>query len=644
MSNDDSRIEQLKKKLFSNSGEELPATKRARLQRHSVLVDNDWKDEDDAENPVIRPQEDEDRMPMFKKILYASLVFFGLALAFAGYTVYTGSNSVSNSNIDIRLLGPVSSPAGEELSLDIDIENKNKSDLILSDLVITYPDGTRRADDRATALNNERISIGTIKQGQTSRQTIKAILFGEENAKKAINISLEYRLEGSSNIFVKEKQYSIFIGTSPVTVTVDALKEVIPEQETDFVVKVNSNSTSVVKGLVLKAEYPFGFEFISASPNTSGGDNGTWVLGDIQPGEERVITLRGRLLGGDNQERVIKFYTGTEDPSDKNEIGTIFVTNTTALTLRKPFLSADLTLDGKSLSAYTAGGGQDIKGEITWQNNLNIPVNDAIIEVRLSGQMLDKLSIDGERGFYRSIDNTIVWDKTNQIALTEIGPKETGRVQFTFATLQPTRQNNSTFRRPSINVDITVKAKRLNESRVAEEIVSTISRPVKIESHIALASSIVRNAGPFENTGPIPPMPEQRSTYTILVSLSNSYNNVKDAVYTAVLPPYVEWLGETYPNNTGVSYNRDTRTVSWTIGDIAPGTGYSSSAKEFAYQVAFLPSVSQLGRSPNIINSQRISGKDNFTGTIIQTNGEALTTEIRNDPKYQFGQEKVGGQ
>ena len=40
MSIDDSKIEDLKKKLFSNSGEVMPPTPRAKLQRHSVLVNS----------------------------------------------------------------------------------------------------------------------------------------------------------------------------------------------------------------------------------------------------------------------------------------------------------------------------------------------------------------------------------------------------------------------------------------------------------------------------------------------------------------------------------------------------------------------------------------------------------------------------
>jgi hypothetical protein len=672
MSMDDSKIEGLKKKLFSNSGQEQPASPRAKLQRHSVMVNTDWKDEDDgsglgggitkgqdsvtfntdnsgektyggthvSRGPNMRSPKD--RSSIFKKILGAVSALFVLALAFAGYTFYTGSNFVSNNNVDINLVGPVTNPAGEDLSLDVDITNRNSTDLILADLVITYPDGTRNADDRVTPLTQDRIAIGTLAKGQTVRETVRSVLFGEENTKKNIKVSFEYRIDGSSNIFVKDKQYPIFIGSSPISVNVDSANEVIPDQENEFKITIRSNSPSIIKGLVFKAEYPFGFEFVSAVPATT-GDNTTWVLGDIQPGEERTIVLRGRILGGELQQRVFKFYTGTEDPADKMAIGTIFVTNSTEITLKKPFLSADIALDGKKDPVYVAKAGDQIAGEITWQNNLDVPINDAVIQARITGPMLDKASIQGDQGFYRSVDNTIVWDNSTIKELSEISAGAIGRLQFSFAALKPSTENNSTFRSQSLKVELSIHAKRLNEDKVPEEVVSNVTRTIKIGSDLDLTTRLVRNVGPFVNTGPLPPMPEQPSTYTVLVSLKNSYNTVKDVVYTATLPQYVSWVGQTYPSNSPVTYNADKRTITWQVGDMQPGIGYSQSSKDFAFQVSFLPSIGQVGATPPIVLSQQLSGKDNFTGSITQSVDAPLDTKIDTDPKFKYGDDKVGG-
>ncbi len=644
MSIDDERIEGLKKKLFSNSGiNEIVAPKRSKLQRHSVLVNSSWDEEVENQNPVVsNVHKDSDRGPFIKKVLLGAFVLFLCASAFAAYTFITGTNYISNNNINILLLGPVTTPAGEELSLDVDITNNNSSDLLLADLVITYPEGTRSASDHISPMITDRIAVGTIPKGKRVRETIKSVLFGEENTKKNIKVSLEYRINGSVSIFDKEKDFPIFIGSSPITVAIDTVKEVSPEEETEFEVILKSNSSSIIKGLVFKADYPFGFEFLSAVPTTS-GDNATWVLGDVQPGEERKISFKGRMSGSDNQERNFRFYTGTEDVEEKTNIGTIFVTNTVAVSIKKPFLATDISIDDKSTSVVSARAGNGIKGEITWQNNLDVPLNDVVIEARVTGPMLDKQAVNGERGFYRSVDNTIVWDKTSLSDLAEINPKASGRVQFNFAALSPSLVTNSTFRRQDLKVSLSVRAKRLSEGSVPEEISSNLTRTIKIASDLVLKNKLVRTIGPFENTGPMPTMPEQASTYTVLTTVSNSYNNVKDVVYKATLPRYVEWLGKVYPPNAKVQYSPERREITWTVGDVAPGVGYNSSAKEFAYQVSFLPSISQRGESPEIISASSLMGKDDFTGGISQVIASPLDIKIENDPAYRYGDEKVGG-
>jgi hypothetical protein len=640
----DGKIEELKKRLYSNAEESaVPVQRRAKLPHHSVMVGSNWQDDATAENPIVDVRKyDPERGSLAKKIFTIALLCLFFAGIFTAYVFFTGMNSVSNANIDIRMLGPIASPSGEELSVDIDVTNRNSTDLVLADLVLIYPEGTRSARDSVSPLPTDRISVGTVKAGQTVRQTVKSVLFGEENVKKNIRVSLEYRIEGSSNIFVKEKDYPIFVGSSPIAVDIEAFKEVIPGQDAEFKITVKSNSTNIIKGLVLKGEYPYGFEYISAFPVPS-SENTTWVLGDIKPGEERVITLKGSMIGGDSQQRIFRFYTGTENPKDKNDIDTVFVTNSVPVALKRPFLGADVSLDGKTSTTHIAHAGVPVKGEITWQNNLQVPLTDVVVEARFGGAMLDKLSIEGERGFYRSVDNTIMWDRSTLNELKEIPAGAVGHVQFSFAALQPTLKNNSEFRRQALDFDLTVRAKRLDEDNVPQEITSTIKRTIKVSSDLNLKSRLVRSIGPFENTGPMPPMPEQNTTYTVLVSLTNSYNNVKEVVYRATLPPYVEWLGVINPPNGVVKYNADTREITWVVGDVAAGTGFNSSSKEFAYQVSFLPSLGQLGRAPVIVTKQSIVGKDTFTGGVVEQTHEDLDTKLENDPAYKFGQEKVGG-
>ena len=647
MAQDDSRIEQLKKKLYSNSPDQVRGSHRGRLHPDHTMVNSSWDTPAEEQYPKVEVERHRQYTgalgPLFKKILLGSIVFLVVAAAISTYIFYKGSNIVSADNIDLKMLGPVASPAGEILSLDIDIINRNNSDLQLVDLVMTYPEGTRSASDGVTQMITDRLSIGAVKSGEAVKKTVKAILFGEENSRKNIRVSLEYRVPGSSSVFVKTKDFPIFIGSSPVTLTVDTLKQITANQMAQFKVTVTSNSTSLIKGLLLKADYPPGFQFGNATPDPLSG-NDTWSLGDLEPGGTRVITITGSIIGQNNDSRSFNFSAGTEDPKNTTSINTVFVTSSALVTVQKPFLGADISLNGDGSPTVVVDAGDAVKGEITWQNNLDVPVNDVILEAHFGGDMLDKTTINGDSGFYQSANNTLMWDKTTLTDLESVAPGATGHIQFSFASLPPTIRNNNTFRRPALTLSLSIKAKRLSENNVPEDITSTVSRQIQIQSGLSMKAHLVRNIGPFQNTGPLPPVANKESTYTALVSVANSFNTVKGVTFVANLPSYVKWLGVTNPTNNGVSYNADKREISWSLGDIAPGTGYNSSAKEFAFQVSFLPSISQVDTTPLIVLSPRISGKDAFTGTTVEDVEPPMDIQISADPTFVYGQDKVVAQ
>jgi hypothetical protein len=578
---------------------------------------------------------------VLKRVLIVSIFALIAAGLFFWYIYATGSNYISGANIDVSVIGPVSSPSGELLTLDIDIHNKNTSDLESVDLVALYPEGTREKDGIKTVLN-QTIPIGTVNQGATIRRRVDVVLFGEENVKKEIKFVIRYRVPGSIILFNKEKVYPIFLGTAPISIDVSTLKEVSPNQSTTFKAVIKSNSPNVIKSLVFNAAYPSGFTFEKSNPAASFGNN-VWSIGDLKPGDTRTIDITGKVVGDASVERYFTFTAGTEDPLDKSRIAAKLVETKERIEIKKPFLSADVSLNRSGDAIYVGSAGQPIQGEIVWQNNLDVPLNDVVIEAKLGGASLDKASVQAERGFYNSVDNVIAWDSTNATEMSELAPGTSGLLQFSFASLPPTLQNNAALRRQSLTLDISIRAKRLSEDQVPGEIKSSTSRTIRIASDLSMVSKIVHNVGPFQNSGPIPPVAETKTTYTVLNSVGNSFNNVKNVTYTATLPSYVTWLGKVYPDSAApnVKYNADKREITWSLGDIAPGTGFNSSPRDFAFQLELLPSVSQVGNAPILINAQRIAGTDAFTDTVVEESVPSLDTRMESDPNFQFGFEKV---
>lgn len=629
-------IKWLKDRLYSRTEPPKPR-KRRKLRPESYDVDESWEygeeyaEED--ERPVSRfaaaAQKRTERSP-FAWLLIGAAIFFALSLILSAFLFFSGSNVVTAQNIDIDIGGPLSIPGGEELVLNLQVTNRNSVPLELADLIVEYPEGTRTTANLNVELPRQRESLGTIRAGERVKRTLRAVLFGKEDTEQTIKVTVEYRLQGSNAIFYKEKEYDVLISSAPITLNVDSPEEVTSGEEVVLDVMVTSNSNGLIEDVLLEAEYPFGFEFTSATPEPSYSDT-AWNLGDLRPGEERTVRLRGILVGQDTEERVFHVRVGTQSEADEGVLAAEFSTLEVPMIIKKPFIQMALAFDGNAGEQdHIVRRGESISGTISWRNNLPTTIFDAQIEVRLTGDALDRSAIESRDGFYRSQDNTIVFSKETAAELASIAPGDRGSVGFTFASLPLTPQ--AKLRNPTIRAEVSVSGKRVLEGDVPEEISSTVSREVKVASNIILTSRVVHTVGPFTNTGPLPPRVEEETTYTVAWSAANTANDIKNAKVTARLPSYVEWLGVTAPSGETIAYDPQSRVVEWNIGDLPQATGYATEPRQVFFQLSFTPSLSQEGSTPQLVVDQQIVGLDQFTGVVLQTGHAPLTTRLSTDP------------
>ena len=629
-----SRIEDMKKRLYVRGAESLRLRRRV-LHSQQENVPPTWTEESHLEKFSGPPRESS---TLVNRIFLFSVLFFVVSAGISAFFFFGGATSVSSQNIDIEVQGPSTIGGGEALQLEVAVTNKNAVSLELADILVEYPAGTRSAEDLKTPLPRTLESLGTILSRESVHKTFQAVLFGEENKPAEISITVEYRLQGSNAIFYKETKHSILLSSAPLRLSVKALKETTSGQPADFTVTVESNTTSVLKNILLVAEYPAGFTYKGADPKPSFG-NSAWSLGDIPVKGKRSITIHGVLSGQADEERVLRFSAGVPSDTDEKTLITAFVTSANTITIKRPFLSTSIALNGEVGSDFTAARGRTVRADLTWTNNTSAAVTDAEIKVTFKGAALDKESVSPDRGFYRSIDTTILWDKNSEPELSFIEPGQSGIVSFTFA---PLRLDAGVLRNPTILITVDVSGTRSSEANVPEKVTSSESREIKVASDLLLASQAVYFSGPFTNTGPLPPKTEVETTYTIIWTLTNSSNTASNVTVTASLPSYVRWVGNispaAFPTGENLDFNKIGGTVTWSLGSVPAGVGDTASPKQIAFQIGFTPSLSQVGTSPALIGDQRLQGLDQFTDTLVGDTRPALTTLLRTDPTFRSEQ------
>lgn len=623
------RIEELKSKLFNKNYQTKIEYRDNFPHSKKIEVMDSWGKKELPEESLESRNEIIMKTSIFKKFFVFSLVFFLIALGYAGYMFLIRGNTVSNNNIDISVLSNAYTAGGEEYPLLLEIINKNNSPLLLVDLVVEYP---KNSVSSSTKDNDFlRMSLGTIPAGGIKNENIKITLFGEQGSTQDINISLEYRVEGSNAIFVKEKKFEISINSTPINLSVDAPTEISSNQDMTLDIKSTLNATKAVSNMLIKVDYPIGFQFDKATPEPSFGNN-VWEMGDFAPGSEHSIMVFGKMIDvSDGEEKVFRVWSGSQSTADKASIETIFNTIEHFVLIQKSSIEANLLINGISSVDYAVDTKTPVQGQIRWKNNLETKITDLVITAKITGNAVNRKTISSNQGFYNSSSDTIVWDKNSQSKFAEIDPGDGGEVSFSFSPLSLYSAGGGMISSPYIDVEISVKGEQADNNGVVADLTNKQIKNIKVISDLGLTNKALYYSGAYTNTGPMPPKVEQKTTYTIVWSLSNTSNNISEAKVISTLPSWMRFVGIFTPTAEDLTYNSSTKEITWNVGRVQKGAGITDAKKEVSFQVELTPSLSQVGTNPIILNNTTLTGHDDFANVDIKVNKTALDNKLLSD-------------
>jgi hypothetical protein len=587
--------------------------------------------------PLVVTQQRMRRRNKIRTVLFSGgAIFFVVAAILASAHVFYGRNLISNENISLEARGPFTVAGGDTYNFNIALTNQNTVPIDQATLIITYPNGSESTTESGKKILGDRKQLNRINSGEVMNIPVSVVIFGEENEEKTIQVTMDYRVEGSNATFVRSAPpLKLKVSSSPVTLIVESIRNIAAGQETVLTLTLTSNSPSPLEGLLVKAEYPNGFSYSSAEPKPSAGED-AWRITTLKPKESKKITIRGLMSGQNSETRVFRFNAGVAKEQDPFMLSSTFTTKTEEISLEAPFVNLGMKVNGKNDAIAILSPDETASADVSFRNTLADTIYDAEVQVVLEGNALNERTVNAGTGFYDSSKNTITWTAVETSGLQKIAPGESFSVTFSFepTSLTPARS-------PQVKATVSVKGKRVSESSVSQALTSALTRTIKIDTTMGVATQVFHSTGPFKNSGPLPPIAEDETTYTVITAVTNGSNAVSDAVLEATLPPYIIWKDETNTKDGKVTYNASNRTLTWTIGDIEAGKTIAA-----AFKVGIKPSVSQVGTVPALAFEQRLRAKDRFTGTTIRASGPDVTTELRDesDESKQEGRVRLNGE
>lgn len=636
MSDTKSKIEELEKELYSKDF--TPQKVNETLSpRPTATTPSSWGDpgRESAEfamDIIEKKTRPERHKKIMKKFFFFSVLFFVVTTLVAWFVWSEKWNIISDKNIYIEISSPVAVAGGEQFETSFTVSNKNKVALEEATLFVEYPKGFSDPLSGAS-LPRYAKKLGVVPAGGVVTEKKNVLVYGEENTQKEIAVVLEYRTADSNAVNKKKSSYAVKISSSPLNVALSMVKEASAGQEVEMLINIESNSQNATAGVLVDATYPNNFVFKSADPAPSYGNN-VWALGTMEEQGKRTIKIKGIIDGEEGEEKTTKISIGTQDPKDERQIGVVYNTISESTAITKSLFSLDVSLDGDRAVEHAVPFEKSVRADIMWRNNSSEKITDAVIEVKLKGETLNRYTVYASSGgFYRSIDDTIIWEKNTTHELSVLDPGEQGTVGFSFSPRVAGVGAGNMLKNPQITLEVSARARRASVDAGSSEILTFATRKIKIETDISLVARGLYSTGPFKNFGPLPPRVEQETSYTIVWTVRNGSNNISNVSAKTTLPIYTKWLANISPSGEDVTYDQGSNTIVWNAGRVPAG-----GTREAAFQVSIIPSLSQRNQTPVIVGESLLSATDDFTKTQVGDRKSTITTNITADPQYRGNQ------
>ena len=587
-------------------------------------VSSSWKEDEKLSD--FEPEKDTDKNSFLKTFAKAAIFIFVVVLA--GFSYYYFLTRPAGANVAIEFsVNPAQIFAGNPFTLTVPVSNF--SDQVLKNAVlsislpaqISYLDGS--SDQRIVEKNLGDIGPGSVN----SNNDFKLLALGDAQTLRHIDAKLSYQLAGSTADFENKSGVDISVGQQAIDLSFDLPQGVFGGSNFDITVKYQNNSgRDFGEDVILKMDYPSGFQFLKSSASAS-ADNSQWNLSKLAKGANGSLTLTGSIAGAGQPS--FDFH-GAVSTKFNGKIFTI-AEQTGSVSISASPLSISPSANGSM--DYIARAGDKIAYTLRYKNDSSDAFQNIIIKVSLSGEMFDFSSLRTDAAF-DPLKNTFIWMTANNPALAQLAPGEEGTVNIELNLKKDFPLRRISDKNYSLKLQAEISSPTVPSGTAASKTISAANMETKVAGKITInAKALWRDASSgILNSGPYPPRVNQPTKYTVHWSLANYSTDVYGIQVSAFLQSGAKWTGVAKSNiNSQPSYDFSTGKVTWDVGDLMATKGVISQQPEVIFQVEVTPAANQLNQFITFLGDTAVTGKDNFTGTQLNDTGRALTTELPDD-------------
>lgn len=576
--------------------------------------------------PVQAVISSDDRARKRRKTIAVVLGGIAALLLIGGILMKLRANIFSEENISLQFTGPADVAGAELVTFDLEYANMNWMGLEQATLIFEYPESFRPEPITGLDIKKSRaeLAVGDVASQARVKTKLSGKFYGAKGDENKITVTLRYNPNNISSSFEKKAERSVRIVSSPIFFEIDAPFELTSDQEVEYDIRYGNPGDIPFSGLKVKLEYPAGFIYTEATPRPTSNKN-VWDIGSLPPGTNGTITVRGRLSGSRDEQKLIEGGIGifqgdgTFVAYGENQRKTKMVAS--PFSIRQ---SVNGALDGD------ANPGEPLRYDIEYRNDGNVGIRDAIVTVELDSPFLDlgtlQFENDNVKGAYSQARKSIIWKASDVPSLARVEPGQTGRLAFTVKTYPNPEQAVAGARNPVVRSIAKIDSPDIPSIVGVTKVVASNTLTVKLNTVLTSDLKAYYADALIPNTGPIPPLVDQETTYTLHLILANSSNEIKDSRMSILLPSGIRYTGQTNAPGEKLAFNERTNELSWDMGAFAPGR-----TRQIVFQVGATPDASLVNKEISLVSKMVFSGQDIFTEKDLRLEKAGKTSSIPED-------------
>ncbi len=541
------------------------------------------------------------------------IIILAVLVGIVGFYYYQ-KNIYSKETLKLEILGPEETELLQEVEYIVKYKNNGDTRLEEPELIFEYPEHSLPTGDTPLRVIKSSSDLGgAIYPGEEKNISFKARLLGKEGEVKVAKATLTYQPKNLKARYTSETTFTTTIRKVPLTFEFDLPSKIESGKNFNFRINYFSNIDYPIPNLRVVATYPTDFEFLDSNPKSL--EKTEWEVGLLNKAKGGRIEINGKISGGISEEKIFQAKIG----SWQNGEFILLKEISKGITIVKPSIYVSQQINGNP--QYVASPGDTLHYEIFFQNLGDDFLSNLSLIIKLEGKSFDFSTLRAPQGSFTSGDNSIIFDWKKIPKLQFLNAGEEGAVDFWIDLKQEWEIAGPEDKNPVIQNNIYL-------SQVEEKFVNKVNSKLVVFQKAFFQDEI------FGNSGLIPPIVGQSTTYTVIWQAKNFYNDVKNVKIKAILPENVELTGKIFPEEMAskFSFDSQSREMVWEVGDLKMSEGVAGTqAPNLSFQIQFTPSAGQKGTTPQIIGEAKITGQDQWTGQNLEARAPGVTTVLPDD-------------